>query len=142
MYLLQDDMRRESRRFIFPMVAFTFYSLLSIIVLFIDTRETIQEIARKSMVSVPLSIVMGYLWLSASKYKLTVTSELLTLRTVFRRYEIYLCNITGYTCKNCGPSVLYQFCLHTEWKQIMVSTRYRDEFIKILEDAHIAEKAN
>ncbi len=80
-----------------------------------------------------------YVWLYAIKYNLKINKEKIVLRTLFRKVEINTCNIEKYTCKRYRKSVLYQFNLFIKDKRILVNTRYKDEFIKILEENNIEQ---
>ena len=80
-----------------------------------------------------------YVWLYAIKYNLKINKEKIVLRTLFRKVEINICNIEKYTCKRYRKSVFYQFNLFIKDKRILVNTRYKDEFIKILEENNIEQ---
>lgn len=80
-----------------------------------------------------------YVRLYAIKYNLKINKEKIVLRTLFRKVEINICNIEKYTCKRYRKSVFYQFNLFIKDKRILVNTRYKDEFIKILEENNIEQ---
>ena len=73
-----------------------------------------------------------YYWLYAIKYKLTVTETWISVRTLFRSFQINASEITRYTCKRYRKSAFYQFTLFTKKGSFMISTRYRDELISLL----------
>ena len=64
-------------------------------------------------------------------------SDKILLKTLFRRVELNICDIEEYTCNRYNKSVFYQFNLFIKEKKILVNTRYKEEFEKILEDNKI-----
>ena len=81
-----------------------------------------------------------YGWLYAIKYKLEVNEEKLILKTLFKKVEINICDITNYACKRYGKSLFYQFELFLKNKRVLVNTRYKEEFEKLLRDNKIEQK--
>lgn len=83
-----------------------------------------------------------YGWLYAIKYRLKITKDKLFLKTLFKKININMEEINYYNCKRYRKSVFYQFRLYTSKKKFLVSTRYKDEFKKVLYDNKIIEKEN
>lgn len=83
--------------------------------------------------------ILLYRWLYAIRYSVEVTEEKVILKTLFRKADIDFKNITYYSNNRYKKSVFYQFKLFTKDKTVLVNTRYRDEFIKILKDKGIQE---
>lgn len=80
-----------------------------------------------------------YYWLYAINYKLVITETRITVRTLFRSFQIDLSEVTGYTCKRYNKSVFYQFAFDTKKGRFMISTRYRDELISLLNSYNTLE---
>jgi hypothetical protein len=83
-----------------------------------------------------------YGWLYAIKYRLKITKDKLFLKTLFKKININMEEINYYNCKRYRKSVFYQFRLYTSKKKFLVSTRYKDEFKKVLYENKIIEKEN
>ena len=47
MYLIEDSFKKEAKPFVFAGIAFSFYAMISIIVLVVDDREISREIATR-----------------------------------------------------------------------------------------------
>ena len=78
-----------------------------------------------------------YGWLYAIKYKLEFNDEKVHLKTLFKKNELDICDIEKYTCKRYRKTVFYQFNLFIKGKKVLINTRYKDEFEKILKDHNI-----
>ncbi len=87
-----------------------------------------------------LGTVALYGWLYALKYRLVVTQDKVEVKTLFRKYEVNLGDIKYYTCQRYKKSAFYQFRLFIDGTGILVTTRYKDDFIKILTENSITEK--
>lgn len=80
-----------------------------------------------------------YGWLYAIKYKLEFNDEKVHLKTLFKKIELDICDIEKYTCKRYRKTVFYQFNLFIKGKKVLINTRYKDEFEKILKDHNIEQ---
>ena len=76
---------------------------------------------------------------SAVKYKVEFNNEKIYLKTLFFKKELNIDDIEKYTCNRYRQSVFYQFNLFIKDKKISISTRYKDEFEKILKDKKIEQ---
>ena len=80
-----------------------------------------------------------YGWLYALKYRVEFDNEKVYLKTLFRKIELNICDVKKYTCNRYRKSVFYQFRLFIKGKKILINTRYKDEFEKILKDNKIEQ---
>lgn len=80
-----------------------------------------------------------YGWLYALKYRLEFDNEKVYLKTLFRKIELNICEVKKYTCSRYRKSVFYQFNLFINDKKILINTRYKDEFEKVLNDYKIEQ---
>ncbi len=80
-----------------------------------------------------------YGWLYAIKYKLEFNDEKVHLKTLFKKIELDICDIEKYTCKRYRKTVFYQFNLFIKGKKVLINTRYKDEFEKILKGHNIEQ---
>ena len=80
-----------------------------------------------------------YGWLYALKYRVEFDNEKVYLKTLFRKIELNICDVKKYTCNRYRKSVFYQFNLFINDKKILINTRYKDEFEKVLNDYKIEQ---
>ena len=80
-----------------------------------------------------------YGWLYAIKYRVEFDNEKVYLKTLFRTIELNICDVKKYTCNRYRKSVFYQFNLFINDKKILINTRYKDEFEKVLNDYKIEQ---
>ena len=80
-----------------------------------------------------------YGWLYAIKYKVEFNDEKVYLKTLFKKIEFNICDVEKYICNRYRKSVFYQFRLFIKGKKILINTRYKDEFEKILKDNKIEQ---
>lgn len=80
-----------------------------------------------------------YGWLYAIKYKVEFNEEKVYLKTLFKKIEFNIRDVEKYTCSRYRKSVFYQFRLFIKGKKILINTRYKDEFEKILKDNKIEQ---
>lgn len=64
-------------------------------------------------------------------------NEKVFLKTLFKKIEFNICDVQKYTCNRYRKSVFYQFNLFIKDKKILINTRYKDEFEKVLNDKKI-----
>ncbi len=83
-----------------------------------------------------------YGWLYAVKYTIKFNDEKVYLKTLLKKIELNVCYIEKYTCKRYRKSVFYQFQLFIKRKKILINTRYKDEFLKILEGKKTQKQLN
>lgn len=80
-----------------------------------------------------------YGWLYAIKYKVEFNEEKVYLKTLFKKIEFNIRDVEKYICNRYRKSVFYQFRLFIKGKKILINTRYKDEFEKILKDNKIEQ---
>ena len=80
-----------------------------------------------------------YGWLYSIKYRLEFDNEKIYLKTLFRTIELNICDVKKYTCSRYRKSVFYQFNLFINDKKVLINTRYKDEFEKVLKDYKIEQ---
>ena len=139
--IILDDMKKEGRRF--GSVAILGY-ILSISILLFGFFTDFEKYSRRDVsIIFVFCFVIGticlYSWLYALKYKLEITEDEVAIRTLFKRTQIYISEITNYTCTRYRKSVFYQFRLFTDNRTILVNTRYKNEFEELLAN-HKIEK--
>ena len=83
---------------------------------------------------------MVYAWLYAVKYTLTITETQISVITLFKRHQMDIREITQYTYKRYLKTEFYQFKLFAKNRGLMISTRYRDDLIALLNKNNIPEK--
>ena len=80
-----------------------------------------------------------YGWLYSIKYRLEFDNEKVYLKTLFRKIELNIGDIEKYACNRYRKSVFYQFNLFIKDKKVLINTRYKDEFEKVLKDNKIEQ---
>ena len=80
-----------------------------------------------------------YGWLYALKYRVEFDNEKVYLKTLFRTIELNICDVKKYTCNRYRKSVFYQFNLFINDRKVLINTRYKDEFEKVLKDYKIEQ---
>ena len=134
-----DGMKKEGRPFRNLMI---FGYILTVLApLFVSLINNEKYIGKDIVLFVVTWFMFGsiglYGWLYALKYRVEFYSDKILLKTLFRRVELNICDIEEYTCNRYNKSVFYQFNLFIKGKKILVNTRYKEEFEKILEDNKI-----
>ena len=134
-----DGMKKEGRPFRNLMI---FCYILTVLApLFVSLINNEKYIGKDIVLFAVTWFMFGsiglYGWLYALKYRVEFYSDKILLKTLFRRVELNICDIEEYTCNRYNKSVFYQFNLFIKGKKILVNTRYKEEFEKILEDNKI-----
>lgn len=137
MYPKEDLLTKESKRFILPLIAFTGYAILSLIVLLVDQRATMKEIAKISMLSFPVAAYFWFSWLTATKYKLIILQDQIIVMTLFRKHTISMCNVMSYTLKESQEMSINYFTLYTKDKKLTIATHFKEDLTQLFEDWHI-----
>lgn len=133
--LITDGMRKESKLFLIVMI---FEAILAIVcpsVAYItnDGKYRSMDILLVCLLFVIFFLISLYGFLYSIKYKIEISKEKIVVSTLFRKFEVSVNKVIKYTCKRYGKSVFYQFRLYTNKDSVLVNTRYKDEFVKILE---------
>ena len=136
--IIKDDMVKESKVWKNPMIIFFVLAALFPLVLIWNNIKTIEFILGEVFfILVGCYFLYGYLY--AYKYKVVVTDEKVYLKTLFRKIELNICDIKKYTCNRYRKSVFYQFNLFINDRKVLINTRYKDEFEKVLKDYKIEQ---
>lgn len=134
MALICDDMKKESKVFLVLFILGYAYTL-SLIVSYGNSTDWLKWY----IYFFGMSSLMLYCWLYTVKYKMIVTNEEIQLTTLFKKTTIKVQEITHYNYNRYGKSNFYQFDLFTKDQHILVTTRYKDDFEKVLME-HIPVK--
>lgn len=129
-----DDMKAE-RKLGIELTFFSFFCAISTMISkYIPFFEGFEPNLLITMYTLYFtSCALGiYGWIYAVKYRVEIDNDRVYLKTLFKKIEINICDIKEYSCKKYRKSVFYQFYLFTENKKIVINTRYKDEFEKIL----------
>lgn len=136
-----DGMKKEAKDGIVVMIFCYFLFVSSILSFFISDGFTAKEIILMSIFYFAGGSLGLYCFIYGMRYKLEITEEKVKLTTLFKKIEINIKDIAYYTYKRYSKkSVFYNFALYTKDKKIIVSTRYKDEFLQILKDSNIEMK--
>ena len=134
MTLISDDMKKESKVFLVLFILGYAYTL-SLIVSYGNSADWLKWY----IYFFGMSSLMLYCWLYTVKYKIIITNEEIQITTLFKKTTISIEELTHYNCKRYGKSVFYQFDLFIEDQHTLVTTRYKDDFEKILTE-HLSAK--
>ena len=139
MNIIKDDMVKESKIWKNPMIIFFVLAILFPLVLIWKNIKTTEFILGEVFfILVGCYFLYGYLY--AYKYKVVVTNEKIALKTLFKSIEVQFKDIKTYNCKRYRKSEFYQFYCFFNGNQILINTRYKDDFIDILKENNINEK--
>lgn len=138
---LIDGMKKEGKPFKYVMIFGYIFSILMPLSNYLIKNEKYSD---KNMLSIFLICFMFgtiglYGWLYSSKYKIEFDSKKISLKTLFKKIELNVCDIDKYTCNRYRKSVFYQFILFIKDKKVLINTRYKDEFEKVLKDNKIEQ---
>ena len=137
---LTDDMKKEEKIYkyitIFAMLLF----LLTFLDVYINNKSYNDKTVMSMLIIYGMFIIVGlYGWLYSMKYKLEFDNEKVYLKTLFRKMELNICDVKKYTCNRYRKSVFYQFNLFINNRKVLINTRYKDEFEKVLKDNKIEQ---
>ena len=134
--VLKDDMKKESNVCLAPIILFFAFALIvPIVIKFIYQGDGFsdKDILLSSVLFILLGCYFLYLYLYAVTYSLTVTTDKIKLKTLFRKTDLNLSDIKQYQYKRYRKSVFYQFTFFYADKKIVINTRYQDALVRILE---------
>lgn len=131
--IISDDMKKESKLWRSPMIVSFSLAILFPLVLIWNTLTT-TEFVLGLLAFIILGCFFLYGYLYAIKYRVSISIEKIMVKTLFRKVELNMTDIISFSCKRYRKSVFYKFRLSTKEKRLMLSTRYKDEFIKLLEE--------
>ena len=141
MKMIEDGMKKESKlSLILIILGYGVTILILLCWLFGLEEENIKAIIMLCIFQFMLGTFGLYSWLYAIKYKLEFDNEKIHLKTLFRKIELNVKDIEKYTIKRYRKSEFFQFNLFIKDKKVLINTRYKDEFIKILSVKHLKNK--
>lgn len=138
MDIIKDDMVKESKAWKNPMIIFFVLAALFPLVLIWNNIKTTEFILGEVFfILVGCYFLYGYLY--AYKYKVVVTNEKIVLKTLFKSVEVRFKDIKTYNCNRYRKSLFYQFNLFINDRKVLINTRYKDEFEKVLKNNKIEQ---
>ena len=136
-----DGMRKEGKPFRNIMSFGYIFAILMPLSIYLmnNDKYSDKDIILFAITGVMFGTIGLYGWLYSMKYRLEFDSEKVYLKTLFRKIELNICDVKKYTCNRYRKSVFYQFNLFINNRKVLINTRYRDEFEKILKDKKIEQ---
>ena len=136
-----DDMKKESRMGCPLMIISYILAVLTLVYNYHTKEYSNKEMLIIFLVFLFLGAYSMYVWLYGINYRVEFNNEKVYLRTLFRRIEFSICDVRKYTCKKYKKSVFYQFNLITKDRKVLINTRYKDEFEKVLKNNNVEQVA-
>ena len=135
---ITDGMKKEGKIY----KDITIFAILLFLLTFLDVYVNNKSFNDKTVMSMliiyGMFIIVGlYGWLYTAKYKIDISNTNVKLKTLFKKEDISLYDVKQYTCKRYKKSKFWQFILYTNNKKILMNTRYKEEFEKILKQNKI-----
>ena len=136
-----DGMKKEGKPFRNVMFFGFVFSILMPLSIYLMNNDKYSD---KDMILFAIAGIMFgtiglYGWLYSMKYRLEFDNEKVFLKTLFKKIEFNICDVKKYTCNRYRKSVFYQFNLFIKDKKVLINTRYKDEFEKVLKDKNIEQ---
>lgn len=140
--LITDNMEKESRAWrILTILGYALALVTPVALLLLGTEQyTNKDILILTLMYFLLGSMGLYGRLYGIKYKLTITEMLISVTTLFRNFQIPICQITQYTYKRYNKTVFNQFTFFCKDGTFVIYTRCRDELIALLIKNNIPEK--
>lgn len=135
-----DGMKKEGKPFRnITIVALTLFSL-TFVYMYVNNKNLQDKIVLSMLLVFLMFAIIGlYGWLYSAKYSVEIDDEKILLKTLFRKIELNICDIEKYTCNQYKKSVFYQFNLFLKSKKVLINTKYKEEFEKILKDNKVEQ---
>lgn len=135
-----DGMKKEGKIFLGIVIFATILFALTFIYMYVNERNFQDKVLLSMLIVYSMFFLFGlYGWLYSIKYRVEFDNKRVYLKTLFRKIELNICDVKKYTCKRYRKSVFYQFNLFINDKKILINTRYKDEFEKVLNDYKIEQ---
>lgn len=136
-----DGMRKEGKPFRYVLILGYIFAILVPLSNYLmnDYKYRDGDVLIISLVCFILGTLGLYGWLYALRYRIEFNDEKIHLRTLFKKVEISICDIEKYTCNRYRKSVFYQFNLFIKDGKVLVFTRYKEKFEKVLKDNNIKQ---
>ena len=139
MNIIKDDMVKESKAWKNPMIIYFVLAALFPLVLIWNNNIKTAEFFLGEVFFILAGCYFLYGYLYVYKYKVVVTNEKIVLKTLVKSVEVQFKDIKTYNCKRYRKSEFYQFNLFIKDKKVLINTRYKDEFEKVLKDYKIEQ---
>ncbi len=136
-----DEMKQEGKPFRNIMLFGYIFSILMPLSIYLMNKDKYsdKDIILFAIAGFVFGTIGLYGWLYAIKYRVEFDNEKVYLKTLFRKIEFNIYDVKKYTCNRYRKSVFYQFNLFIKDKKVLINTRYKDEFEKILKDNKIEQ---
>ncbi|MBS6563561.1 MAG: hypothetical protein KH328_09465 [Staphylococcus sp.] len=136
-----DGMKKEGKPFRNIMLFGYIFAILMPLSIYLmnNDKYSDKDIILFAIAGVMFGTIGLYGWLYSIKYRLEFDNEKVYLKTLFRKIELNIGDIEKYACNRYRKSVFYQFNLFIKDKKVLINTRYKDEFEKVLKDNKIEQ---
>ncbi len=136
-----DGMRKEGKPFRNIMLFGYIFAILMPISIYLMNNDKFsdKDIILFAIAGAMFGTIGLYGWLYAIKYRVEFDNERISLKTLFKKIELNICDVKKYTCDRYRKSVFYQFNLFINDRRVLINTRYKDEFEKVLKDNKIEQ---
>ena len=135
-----DGMKKEGKGFLGLALFATILVALTFLYMYVNEKNFRDKVVLSMLMVYSMFSLFGlYGWLYALKYRVEFDNEKVCLKTLFRKIELNISDVKKYTCNRYRKSVFYQFNLFINDKKVLINTRYKDEFEKILKDYKIVQ---
>lgn len=136
-----DEMKQEGKPFRNIMLFGYIFSILMPLSIYLMNKDKYsdKDIILFAIAGFVFGTIGLYGWLYAINYRVEFDNEKVYLKTLFRKIEFNIYDVKKYTCNRYRKSVFYQFNLFIKDKKVLINTRYKDEFEKILKDNKIEQ---
>lgn len=135
--ILIDDMKKESKVWLIPMILFFLLSILcpiSVKLVYQGNDFSDRDLIFATLIFILIASYFLYGYLYAIKYKVTVTTDKIILKTLFKNIQFNVSDIKNYYFKRYMKSVFYQFTIFYLDRKVLINTRYYEELDKILNE--------
>ncbi len=136
-----DGMKKEGRPFKYSMLVGYVLAIVMPLSIYLtnDDKYTHNDLISFAVAWVVFGTLGLYGWLYTIHYRVAFDNEKVRLKTLFKDIQLNVCDIEKYTCKRYRKSVFYQFHLFVNGKKVLINTRYKDQFERILKDNKIEQ---
>lgn len=138
-----DGMKKEGKGFLKLTIFSIILLALTFVYMYVNEKNLQDKVVLSMLIVYSIFSLLGiYGCLYSMKYRLEFDNEKVYLKTLFKKIELNICDVKKYTCNRYRKSVFYQFNLFTNNRKVLINTRYKDEFEKVLKDKKIEEITN
>ena len=132
-HLIVDGMKTEGKPYRnMAIVSFVLFALTFFYPLVNNTSWADKKVLIMFTAFLTYGLLSLYCWLYTVTYQVSFNESKISLKTLFRKTEINLCDIEQYSCARYKKSVFYQFHFFVNGKKILVNTRFKEELEAIL----------